>query len=60
MGGNLTGRTAADVIDKVLKAEGVVRAPSGSNKAAVSAAMGRYTFGTTYNHFTATRKQEAP
>jgi len=53
----ITGRTAADVIAKVLKAEGVIRNPSGSNKVAVSEAMARYTFGTAYNRFTATRKE---
>ena len=53
----LTGKTAADVIDKILKAEGVVRAPSGSNHAAVIDAIRRYTFGSTYTRFTATRKQ---
>ena len=54
----ITGATAADVIAKVLKAEGVVRNPSGSNKIAVSAAMARYTYGTTHNRFVACRKQE--
>ena len=57
MSTKITGKTAADVITKVLKAEGVVRNPSGSNKVAVSEAMARYTYGTTYNRFTATRKQ---